>query len=282
MNGIEEQEAEALAALWAAGGSIPAKVAEGLLERLGLPEVWEKWQIGPVPVGLLIDADIVVLQPRLVDAARQAARERDEAWLTGCHWAVVETVEAVGSSLEGGDMLGALLVGSRAARRLMERGSPAAEEPFVTWTIGSAAHLIQSGQHESAREVLVAAGDGARHVLGDDSSASARLDWEVAQLDAEEALTTPKGAVRDAALIVALEAAEDAAGRLEKFSSIREEPVLAWACLADLSLEANDRIRAARCTERAQVYHLGNWTSSGEIALGRLLGGAIGNLREEH
>ena len=267
-----------LAALWVVGGSIPTGLAASMLGRLGCAVEWERWNSDSPPMDLLLDDDIVLLQRSAAERGRQVALSKGPEWGLECHWAIVQSVEADGWRMTGSDLLGYLLVGARSARRLLEAGVAEVEEPYVSWSIGACAVLLQDGQHAAGREVLSAAAEGARAVLGAESAASARLDWEVAQLEIEDALGSGKSTAYSASLIVALEAAEEASNRLEHFFLVPEEPVLAWLCLADMAMECGDSERSSRCVSRARTFHALNYTEKGEKSIQAMLARSAGHL----
>lgn len=262
----DNQVLEALAVLGLCGGSLPARVAGGVLERVGLWDTWCDWTTDEAPEGVMLDDDLVVLQPQAAASARLSAAARDADWVRDVLWAVVETVECVGSEMRGGELLGALLAGARAARRLCEVDERTSE-PFLAWTLTAGVLLLQDSQYEAAREVLVAASERAQHFPFDTKYMTARLDWEIAQLDAEEALLRRRDPLADAALIVACAAGEEAALRLERFSESPEEPVLAWCCLADVLHESGDLRRALLVLDRAEGLLRQRWTQTGEQAV---------------
>jgi hypothetical protein len=220
------------------------------------------------PTGVLLDDDILLLQPKTAEIARKAASNFDAAWHEYCLWAIVEAVDSVRDDLTGSEQLGALLVGARAARRLCESGFEHARAPYMIWALAATAGLLQEGQYESAREIVAGAAERVKFFPFNTAYEQARLDWEVAQLDTEEALyKLGSDNLAEASLIVALEAGCDAAGRIEKYADNDEEPVIAWCCMSEAFRAAGESARAVESLNKAQGVLQERWSELGEMAV---------------
>ena len=269
---VVEDILEALAVLSVCGTSVPAKVAAGALERTGLTSTWEQWTLHGAPQGVLLDDDILLLQPKTAELARKTASSFDNAWHEYCLWSIVEAVDSVRDELSGSEQLGALLVGVRAARRLCETGSEHAIAPYMGWSLAATAGLLQEGQYESARAIVAGGAERVKSFPFDTTYEQARLDWEVAQLDTEEALyKLGSDNFAEASLIVALEAGCDAATRIELYADNSEEPVIAWCCMAEAFRAADDNSRADEALLKAQAVLKVRWSELGEAAIAALV-----------
>lgn len=268
---VVEDILEALAVLSVCGTSVPAKVAAEALERNGLTSTWEKWMLDGAPNGVLLDDDILLLQPKTAELARRAASGFDKDWHDYCLWSIVEAVDSVRDDLQGSEQLGALLVGVRAARRLCESGFAHAIAPYMGWSLAATAGLLQEGQYESARAIVAGGAERVKSFPFETTYEQARLDWEVAQLDTEEALyKLGSGNLAEASLIVALEAGCDAAARIEEYSDNDEEPVIAWCCMVEAFRAADDNDRATESLLKAQEVLHERWSELGEMAVAAL------------